>query len=69
MLNEDLNMWKLCSKMVLENFTQTNAKIDLRGLLSRFRSDGTNGMSRVIISDETWLFKYDLELRSQRVQW
>ena len=38
-------------------------------LLSRFDSEGQDFLSRIVVTDETWVRSYELELKRQSAEW
>jgi len=67
-LTEDLNMRKVCAKMVPKELTeeQKQRRVTIcQDLLDR--QDDILG--RVIIGDETWVYQYDHETKQQSAQW
>jgi len=67
-LTEDLDMRKMCAKMVPRELTeeQKQRKVTIcRELLDR--QDDILG--RVITGDETWVYQYDPETKQQSAQW
>ena len=67
-LTEDLDMRKVCAKMVPKEFTeeQKHRRVTIcQDLLER--QDDILG--RVITGDETWVYQYDPETKRQSAQW
>jgi len=67
-LNEHLEMRKVCAKMVPKELTeeQTQRRVTIcQDLLER--QDDILG--RVITDDETWVYQYDPETKWQSAQW
>ena len=67
-LTEDLNMRKVCAKMVPKELTEE--KKQRRGTICQDileRHDDIFG--RVITADETWIYQYDPETKRQSAQW
>ena len=67
-LTEDLDMRKVCAKMVSKELTeeQKQRRVTIcQDLLER--QDDILG--RVIIGDETWVYQYDPETKRQSAQW
>ena len=67
-LAEDLDMWKLCAKMVPKELTEEEKQRRVticQGLLER--QDDILG--RLITGDETLVYQYDPETKRQIVQW
>jgi len=66
-LTDDLDMRKVCAKMVPKELTEEQKK--RRGIICQYlleRQDGILG--RVITGDETWVYKYDPETKRQIAQ-
>ena len=71
-LTQDLDMRKVCAKMVPKNLT-TEQKANNRrdaclDLLDRLERE-PEFFSRVIIGDESWIFEYDPETKCQSWEW
>ena len=67
-LTEDLDMRKVCAKMVLKELTeeQKQRRVTIcQDLLER--QDDILG--REITGDETWVYQYDPEMKWQSAQW
>ena len=67
-LTEDLDMRKVCAKMVPKELTEKQKQRIIticQDLLER--QDDILG--RVIIGDETWVYQYDPETKRQSAQW
>ena len=67
-LTEDLDMRKVCAKMVPKELTeeQKQRRVTIcQDLLER--QDDILG--RVITGDETWVYQYDPEMKRQSAQW
>jgi len=67
-LTEDLDMRKVCAKMVAKELTeeQKQRRVTIcQDLLER--QDDILG--HVIIGDETWVYQYDPETKRQSAQW
>ena len=67
-LTEDLDMRKVCAKMALKELTeeQKQKRVTIcQDLLER--QDDILGC--VITGDETWVYKYDPEMKRQSAQW
>ena len=67
-LTEDLDMRKVCEKMVPKDLTkeQKQRRVTIcQDLLER--QDGVLGC--VITVDETWIYQYDPEMKQQSAQW
>ena len=67
-LTEDLDMRKVCAKMVPKKLTkeQKQRKVTICQDLSE-RQDDIFG--RVITGNETWVYQYDPETKRQSAQW
>ena len=68
MLTEDLDMRKMCVKMVPKELTeeQKERRVTIcQDLLER----QNDILGRVITGDETWVYKYDPETKRQSAQW
>ena len=70
-LTQDLDMRKVCAKMVPKNLT-TEQKANRRDvcldLLDRLERE-PEFFSRVITGDESWIFEYDPETKRQSREW
>jgi len=70
-LTQDLDMRKMCAKMVPKNLT-TEQKASRRDvcldLLDRLERE-PEFFIRVITGDESWIFEYDLETKHQSREW
>jgi len=70
-LTQDLDMRKVCAKMVPKNLT-TEQKANRRGvcldLLDRLERE-PEFFSRVITGDESWILEYDPETKRRSRQW
>jgi len=67
-LNEDLDMRKVCAKMVTKQLTeeQKQRRVTIcQDLLER----QNDILGRVITGDETWVYQYDPETKRQSAQW
>ncbi len=72
MLHEDLNMRKICAKMVPKILTADQKQLRMEicnDLLSRIESNGRDWLQNVVTGDESWIFEYDPETRRQSMQW
>ena len=70
-LTEDLQMTKVCAKMVPKNLTceqKMNRKDICSDIMERF-TDDPELISKIITSDETWIFLYDPETKRQSMHW
>ena len=67
-LTEDLDMRKVCAKMVPKELTEERKQRRVticQDLIER--QDDILG--HVITGDETWVYQYDPEMKRQRAQW
>ena len=70
-LTEDLQMTKVCAKMVPKNLTceqKMNRKDICSDIMERF-TDDPELISKIITCDETWIFQYDPETKRQSMHW
>lgn len=71
-LHEKLGLVKLSARWIPRLLTneqkQVRAQMSL-DLFHRFDADPTNFKSRVVTGDETWVYHYDPETKSQSMQW
>jgi hypothetical protein len=70
-LSEELNMRKVCAKMVAKVLSdeQKECRKELcLGLLQRVENEPVL-LNLIITCDETWIFMYDLETKQQSMQW
>jgi len=70
-LREELNMRKVCAKMVpklLSDEQKDRRKELCLDLLQRIENE-PDVLNSIITCDETWVFTYDLETKRQLVQW
>lgn len=70
-LHNELNMQKVCAKMVPKNLTQDQKdarKESCTDILERLNED-PHLLERVITCDETWIFQYDPETKRQSMHW
>ena len=67
-LTEDLDMRKVCSKMVPKELTekQKQRRVTICQDLLEMQDDI---LGRVITGDETWVYQYDPETKWQNAQW
>ena len=63
-LTEDLDMRKVCAKMVPKELTEEQKQ---RRVTILERQDDILG--HVITGDETWVYQYDPEMKQQSAQW
>jgi histone-lysine N-methyltransferase SETMAR len=71
-LTENLNMRKVCAKMVPKNLSEEQKERRLQvcsELLERVQSEGDEFLNKIITGDETWIFQYDPETKRQSQQW
>ena len=70
-LGENLNMSKVCAKLVPKNLT-ADQKLkrfqDCSDTVERLKDD-PDLLNRVITCDETWIFQYDPETKWQSMHW
>lgn len=70
-LHDELNMTKVCAKMVPKNLTQEqkdNRKAICSDIMERLKEE-PDLLTRVITCDETWVFQYDPETKRQSMHW
>ena len=70
-LKEDLNMRKICAKIVpklLSEEQKERRKELCLDLLQRIEK-GPDLLNSIITCDETWVFTYDPETKRQSMQW
>ena len=67
-LIEDLDMRKVCAKMVPKEFTkeQKQRRVTICQDLLESQDDI---LGHVIAGDETWVYQYDPEMKRQSAQW
>jgi len=67
-LTDDLDMRKVCEKMVPKEFTeeQRQRRVTIRQDLLGRQDDI---LGRVITGDETWVYQYDPETKRRGAQW
>jgi len=71
-IHEDLDMWKLSTKLVLKcldadqkcQWYQSSEQ-----LLEFFQRDANDFLSQLVTMDEIWLYHYDLETKQQSMEW
>ena len=71
-MHEDLDMWKLSAKWVPKclNIDQKLQWCQLcEQLLEFFQRDPNDFLSRLVTTDETWLYHYDPETKQQSMEW
>ena len=72
MLHDELNMRKICAKMVpkILSFEQKHVRKSIcEDLINRIQTEGRDWMKYIVTGDETWIFEYDPETRRQSQQW
>lgn len=70
-LTENLNMRKICAKLVPKNLTvqQKDHRVEVcQDLLGRIERDA-DVLKHVITGDESWIFEYDPETKRQSKEW
>ncbi len=70
-LQQELNMHKMCSKLVPKVLTSEQKKatcVMSETFLNDLKSDDSL-FSQIISGDESWVFKYDPSTKHQPVQW
>lgn len=70
-LHDELNMKKVCAKLVPKNLTQEqkdNRKDICSDIVARL-ADDPDLLTNVITCDETWIFQYDPETKRQSMHW
>ncbi|KAL4112100.1 hypothetical protein QTP88_015948 [Uroleucon formosanum] len=70
-LVENLNMKKVCAKMVPKNLT-IDQKFNRKEICSdtlKIIKDDPSFINNIITCDETWIFTYDPETKSQSMHW
>ena len=70
-LTEDLKMWRVASKFVprLLSVDQKQKRLDVCLDLKENSAKDPNFLSNVITGDETWVYTYDQETKTQSSQW
>ena len=70
-LREELNMRKVCAKMVPQVLTdeQKEYRKELCLELLQHTENETDLLNLIITCDETWIFMYNLEAKWQSMQW
>ena len=69
-ITEDLDIQKICAKMVpklLDDDQEWHVEV-CQDILEHLQTE-PDLLQRVIIGDESWIFKYDLETKCQSLQW
>ncbi|XP_050520575.1 protein GVQW3-like [Daktulosphaira vitifoliae] len=70
-LVENLNMKKVCVKMILKNLT-IDQKFNRKEICSdtlKIIKDDLSFINNIITCDETWIFTYDPETKRQSMHW
>ena len=69
-LTEHLEMKKVCAKTVLKLFTPEQ-KLRRKESCADWKTseESDEFLERVITGDESWIYEYDIELKSQSRQW
>jgi len=71
-IHEDLDMRKLSTKWVPKSLNADQKRQRCRSseqLLEFFRRDPNDFLSRLVTTDETWLYHYDPETKQQSMEW
>ena len=70
-LTEELEMRKICAKMVPRNLTeqQRDARVRVCAELLEQVEDDLELTERFITGDESWFFQYDPETKRQSLEW
>jgi histone-lysine N-methyltransferase SETMAR len=68
-LKEDLNMGKLCAKIVPKILTQEQRRCVACCRDRMKNEEGSNFLQRVITGDEAWIYEYDPETKRQSEEW
>ncbi|XP_052806297.1 protein GVQW3-like [Mya arenaria] len=71
-LTEDLQMSKVHARWVprlLKDYEKELRVRDSRTFLRRYKREGDGFLSRILTTDETWLWFYDPETKSQSAVW
>ena len=71
-LTQELNKTKLFVKWVPHLLSDEQKAIRVhtsRAHLHRFRREGQEFISRIVTGDETWVYSWDAELKSQSAEW
>ena len=67
-LTEDLDMRKVCAKMVPKELTEEQKQ--RRVIICQDLSERQNDiLGHVITGDKTWVYQYDPEMKQQSAQW
>lgn len=70
-LHDELNMTKICAKMVPKNLTQEqkdHRKNICSDIMDRLKEQ-PDLLTNVVTCDETWIFQYDPETKRQSMHW
>lgn len=70
-LTEDLDMWKICAKMVpkLLSDDQKDQRVQVCQDIIEHLETKPDLLGRVITGDESWIFEYHLETKHHSLQW
>ena len=68
-LTEDLDMRKVCAKMVPKELTEEQKSKEESQFAQDLLERQDDILGRVIIGDETWVYQYDPETKRQSAQW
>jgi hypothetical protein len=69
-LKEDLNMRKLCAKIVPKVLTQEQTRRHVACCQDWMENEeGSNSLQRIITEDESWIYEYDPETKRQSEEW
>ena len=71
-LTDELHMRKVCARWIPRLLTDDNRNKRVNAskkFLRRYRHEGEEFLSRIVTTDETWLFLYDPETKEQSSQW
>jgi hypothetical protein len=72
LLTVDLAMRRLSARWVSHLLTADEMATRVahsQGFLKRYRQQGQQFLDRIIMTDETWLYNYNLETKQQSSQW
>ena len=70
MLTEDLKMRRVASKFVPRLLSiEQKQRLDVCLDLKENAANDPNFLSNVIMGDETWVYAYDQETKTQSIQW
>lgn len=70
-LHDELNMTKVCAKMVPKNLTQEQKdnRMNICSDIMNRLTEEPDLLSKIITCDETWIFQYDPETKCQSMHW